>query len=951
MTDLPAILEDEHQRFKGEIQGLLPEQFYANPNFIKVIACSPFVANYCRRSTSSFIDLVNSGDLDLNYNRGDYESRLALALEGITCSGSLMRNLRCFRNREMVRIAWRDISQSATLKQTLEDLSMLAEIMLDQTLGILHTWLKERFGEPVNSQDEPQKLVVIAVGKLGAHELNFSSDIDLIFAYPEAGGTRGGDRTITNQEFFIRLGIQLIHHFNDITEHGFVFRVDMRLRPFGQSGALALSFDAMEDYYVSHARDWERYAMIKANIAAGDKKSGVGLMAKINPFVYRRYLDYSAFEAIRKMKQMIDREILRKGMEEDIKLGAGGIREVEFIGQTFQLLRGGREASLQKRSLLEILGVLSELGVLNEQTALELTEAYCWLRNTEHRIQQIADQQTQRLPNSKIDQARIALGMECKNWSEFKTQLDRHRANVEKHFSRLLNKPIHDSDESTESFQLLALSEGRLDIDSTLDILRKAGYTTPESVFEYVSALAKHYATKKLSNVESDRIDCLFPLILQQTAKVDDQLKTLKLIMNLIEAVVHRSVYLSLLEQQPVALTQLIKLCAASPWIATYITQQPTLLDDLICVDSLYSPLSLTKLEDEIERQLELKKLHHEDLELRINQLRHFKHSHVLRVAAADITDHLPVSLVSNCLTDIAESVVSAACRLAYCDLIEKYGTPCYLVGGVKKQANLGIIAYGKMGGYELGYGSDLDVVFLHDSQGQEQKTDGKRSVENSIFFNRLAQRLIHFLTIMTSAGRTYEIDTRLRPSGASGFLVSSIHAFRDYQSNKAWTWEHQALVRARFIHGNQELKTVFNTIRTNCLSKQRDESQLKKDVVKMRRKMRDHLIYKVPGSFDIKHGKGGMADIEFIVQYCVLRWASTYPDLLQWTDNLRLLETLAKYGLVEKTDGDLLQDAYFTYRSTGHRRSLQDLKAIVADTEYVDLRNGVQRVWRDILT
>ena len=944
---IPPVLLKEVEKITQEIDPLILS-FLSSHEAQKVLACSQFVANYCLRNPEEFKALCDSGDLESKASREIYASRLAIVLEKVGDESELQKVLRKFRNREMVRIAWRDIAGLAGLEETMKDLSLLAEEMLDQTLNKLHSWLVERFGEPENEAGEPQQMVIIAMGKLGAHELNFSSDIDLIFAFPEAGQTNGKKKLLDNQEFFIRLGKQLIKALNETTEDGFVFRVDMRLRPFGESGALVLNFAAMEEYYVFHARDWERYAMIKANIAAGDKVAGAELMKMLVPFVFRRYLDYGAYQAIREMKEMIDREVLRKGMESDVKLGAGGIREIEFIGQTFQLLRGGREPALQTRRILDVLTTLQEMEILTQQAGNELREAYFFLRNTEHRIQEIADQQTQALPASELDQARVAYGMGFQQWDDFLSSLDQHRQSVADHFAQLLKTDEDVEVETSSIFNSLWLDT--LETEIALQELEKAGFTDPAQILELLRQLRENYSLQNLSKEGRERLDRLMPLVLEEVAALenDDQVATLARALKLIESVARRSVYLSLLKEHPKALSRLIQLCAASPWIADYITSQPILLDELIDRDVLYSPPG----QHELARLLndQLIHLHLDDLERQMDALRHFRHSQVLRVAAADITGHLPLAEVSNHLSAIAEVVLIAAAEIAWREMVQRYGEPCCEDDGKVRTANFAIIAYGKLGGFELGYGSDLDVVFLHDSRGEEQVTSGKKPVDNSVFFNRLGQRLIHILTTMTSAGRTYEIDTRLRPSGLSGFLVTSIDAFSDYQREKAWTWEHQALIRARPVSGDPVIQSDFNKIRNQILSRKRNEKELKKDVREMREKMRESLVKKTRGMFDLKQGLGGMADIEFIVQYTVLRWAGDHEELLMFTDNLRLFEVLANLKILKKTEATLLEEAYFSYRADGHRLALLDKPAIVPETEYIDFRNGVTKIWKRLL-
>ncbi len=945
---LPSILKKQIKSITGEINASIRPLLSSNKGQ-KVLACSQFVANYCQRNPKAFKELVKSGDLKNRVSRKKHSSRLKKILKHVEEEPDLMQVLREFRNREMVRIAWRDIAGLAELEETMEDLSLLAEVMLDQTLDWLHKRLAERFGEPENENGVPQQMVIIAMGKLGAHELNFSSDIDLIFAFPEAGQTNGKKKSLDNQEFFIRLGKQLIKAFNEMTEDGFVFRVDMRLRPFGESGALVLNFDAMEEYYVSHARDWERYAMIKANIAAGDKVAGAELMKMLIPFVFRRYLDYGAYQAIREMKEMINREVSRKGMETDVKLGRGGIREVEFIGQTFQLLRGGREPILQSRKILDILDALEQMNVLSPKEKDELRRAYFFLRNTEHRIQEIADQQTQALPTNELDQARVACGMDLKNWEEFLLELARHRGHVSSYFAQLL-RTSGDEEEVEISTDYSLLWKDEIDSGSALKELKTAGFDDPEMIIKQLDQLRENYNLQNLSKEGRERLDRLMPSVLEEVAGLenDDQVATLEHVSKLIESIARRSVYLSLLKEHPAALSRLIKLCAASPWIAEYITNQPILLDELIDQKSLYSPPEQEELSSLLNDQLI--HLHLDDLERQMDTLRHFRHSQVLRVAAADITGNLPLEEVSNHLSAIAEVVLIAATRIAWREMVQRYGEPFCVFNKKSRVVNFTIIAYGKLGGIELGYGSDLDVVFLHDGRGKDQVTNGKKSVDNGVFFNRFGQRLINILTAMTQAGRTYEIDTRLRPNGLSGFLVSSIEAFTEYQKEKAWTWEHQALIRARPVVGEPAIQKAFNKIRNQILSVKRDEKNLKKEVREMREKMRTSLVKRTKETFDLKQGIGGMADIEFIVQYTVLRWAVEHKELLTFTDNLRLFEILAKLKILKKTEATLLKEAYFSYRTNGHRLALQEKSTVVAETEYIDFRAGVSKIWHRLL-
>lgn len=948
----PECLRSHYETQLSQIDSsALPADFLAEETTQRVLACSQFVMNYVQRFPQLIADMQASGVLTSSLERGDLERRYQAILNGLPDDEDecLMQAMRQFRNREMVRIAWRDIAGTADMVETTRDLSWLAEVMLDLTLARLHERLALRFGEPCNAAGEPQKMVVIAMGKLGAHELNFSSDIDLIFAFPEGGQTNGEGKVLDNQAFFIKLGKRLIKVFNETTCDGFVFRVDMRLRPFGQSGALVLSFGAMEDYYVSHAREWERYAMIKANIAAGDKQAGAELMNMLCPFVFRRYLDFGAYQSIREMKAMIDREVLSKGITTDVKVGRGGIREVEFIGQTFQLLRGGNEPSLQARRILDILSKLASHNLITKKEAADLIEAYTFLRDTEHRIQEIADQQTQALPTSDLDQARIAIGMGFPNWEEFLTELARHRGRVSRCFAEILRT---ENEQETDVLrnELVAVWLDDTEDEQAIAHLKAAGFAEAETNWAQLTQLKHHAERQKLNAEPQKRLDRLMPLVLGDLAGLPakEQVETMDRVMKLIQSIMRRSVYVALLKEHPGARELLIRLCAASPWIASYITRYPILLDDLIDQNSLFAPPDQSALAIELHDQLI--HIHEDDLERQMDALRQFKHSQVLRVAAADMTGHLPLAEVSNHLSAIAEVVLNAATQLAWRELTERFGEPTYHYEGEEKIAHFAVIAYGKLGGLELGYGSDLDVVFIHDSQGEKAVTNGKKSLDNTVFFNRLGQRVIHILTALTPAGRTYEIDTRLRPSGNSGFLVTSLQSFVDYQHKQAWTWEHQALVRARAVAGDESLQARFTAIRAEVLRQARDQQTLQKAVREMREKMRSALVKAKKDQFDLKQGLGGMADIEFIVQYSVLRWASDYPDLLVYTDNLRLLEILARLGLLQAEQCTLLRDAYFAYRADGHRLALQDQSALVSEKNYQDYRAGVITIWTELL-
>ncbi|MDX1251462.1 MAG: bifunctional [glutamate--ammonia ligase]-adenylyl-L-tyrosine phosphorylase/[glutamate--ammonia-ligase] adenylyltransferase [Gammaproteobacteria bacterium] len=918
------------------------------PEIHLIWACSDFVAQSCVRQPQMLADLLDSGDLLKPYAPDDYQLKLQAVLAGVRDDAQLKTALRTLRRREMVRIACRDLAGWASLDETLRELSWLAEGCLDGALAWLHRDLSTDWGVPCAHDGAPQSLVVLGMGKLGGGELNFSSDIDLIFAYAEDGQTTGGRRELSNQEFFTRLGQRLIGAIGDRTAEGFVFRVDMRLRPNGDSGPLVMNFDGMEQYYQAHGREWERYAMIKARTVAGDKAAGERLLATLRPFVYRRYLDFGAFESLREMKEMIRREIERRGLQNNVKLGTGGIREVEFIGQSFQLIRGGREPELQQRQILPVLKLLGARGDLPDYAVRDLIDAYTFLRRTENRLQEFADQQTHLLPDDEFGRLCLAASMGYGDWQTFSQALERHRRRVHEHFERVFAAPQTGGATQAGSPDLGAAWSGALEARQAEAVLAAAGFDDPGEALRLCVRLREGHAWRALSSQGRERMDRLMPLLLGAAGRSAQSVVTLQRLTRLIEAIARRTAYLALLVEHPLALSQLVKLCAASPWIAAMLARHPLLLDELLDPRSLYAPLSRVELTQDLDQRL--KAIPPQDLEQQMEALRQFKQAATLHVAAADVAGAMPLMIVSDHLTDIAEIVLAQVLRLAWRHLAERHGQPQCRIGGKLHAPGFAILGYGKLGGIELGYGSDLDLVFLHDSAGEEQYTTGPKVIDNAVFFARLGQRIIHILNTQTPAGVLYEVDMRLRPSGASGPLVSSLEAYTDYQHRQAWTWEHQALVRARVVAGDGIIAAAFGTLRREVLARRRDLVELRREVREMRERMMRELGSRQPGVFDLKQHRGGIADIEFMVQYGVLAWACDHPELLEFSDNIRQLEGLAKAGLLPADDVRLLGDAYRAYRAALHRLTLQDQPALVAATEFVEYRAGVERIWRALM-
>ena len=803
-----------------------------------------------------------------------------------------------------------------------------------------------KFGIPTAEDGSKQHLVVLGLGKLGARELNFSSDVDLIFTYPRGGRTRGAESSLSNEDFFSRLCRRLIKVIGQPTADGLVFRVDLRLRPFGESGPLAMDFNGLEQYYQEQGREWERYALIKARTVAGDKAAGNFLLEQLHPFIYRRYLDYSAFESLREMKQMIALEVKRKGMANDIKLGPGGIREIEFFGQIFQLIRGGVTPALQETGILNVLKALADEHNIPPQVCRELTDAYVFLRNTENRLQEYSDQQTHQLPSGDSGQLRLAASMGFADAESFNSTLDHHRDRVHGHFQMLLESG--DAGDRPQKLEAPLdsiwqnVTEGR-QADQTLAAL---GYDQPEQVLGLLEYLRNDPETRALSPKGRRRLDKLMPRFLKEIGTCENPLITLRRIIDLIKTIERRTSYLALLLENPTALSHLVKLSNASPWIASFLARHPVLLDELLDPRTLYQPPQKNEMKKGLQHRLAL--IAPDDLEYQIEQLCIFKQINVLRVATADVTGTLPLMRVSDYLSEIAETILNAVVDLAFNHLVSKHGVPACRLGDKPCQRGFAVIAYGKLGGLELGYGSDLDLVFLH-AGTHEQTSGGKRPIDSAQFFNRLGQRVIHILTAHTRAGKAYEIDMRLRPSGSSGILVSHIDAFSEYQLTEAWTWEHQALIKARPICGDDLIAGRFEKIRSKVLARQRSEPELKEEVVRMRERMRKELLKPEAGLFDLKQDVGAMVDIEFLVQYLVLLNSHKHPGLLQWTDNVRLLQTLIETGTMDEITAHQLKHAYLIYRAVAHQLSLQEKPATVSREKFDLLQKRVAEIYQSV--
>ncbi len=834
---------------------------------------------------------------------------------------SLKRALRFCRKAVLSRLIFRDLNGLADLNEVMLTTSLLAEVCLHTVNGYLAGWLSEDHGQTEASMINPehrQTLMIIGMGKLGGYELNVSSDIDLIFTY-ESSGRTDGKKPISHQEYFTKLAKQLIHVIDDVTADGFVFRVDMRLRPFGSEGALVCSFDALEEYYQKYGREWERYAWIKGRVITGD----VSVERILRPFIYRKYLDYGALANMRDLKKQIQDEVYRKDLHDNIKLGRGGIREIEFIAQAFQLMRGGQEHALQVRPTLMALTNLAQIGHLSQAVVESLTEAYVFLRNLEHRLQYYQDKQTHDLPSAQDARAIMVKAMGFTDWGELIAHLSHHRQFVAKQFDEVF---AYDVEPATQDTATLAIWQQAMSVEAAKERLSELGYQDPEAVYGHLAEFRRNHRYKHLPEVSVKRLDRLMPSVIEICGTKNNANACLQRMVDLIETICQRASYLAFFVEYPHVLGRLVAMVGASPWIASYLAQHPILLDSLTENASFDAKagFDIDALETEItEKMLWL----NGDTEQQMNVLREFQQQQLFALAREDVIEHLPMQILSDQLSQLADLILRVVMKVIWPTI----------KGAHRDYPQFAIIAYGKHGGHELSYQSDLDMVFIYDDDHPEARE----------VYSRFGRRIISWLNTMTSSGILYETDMQLRPDGNSGLLVISMQGFERYQREKAWVWEHQALTRARFAVGDETVGEAFEKVREAILLLPRDSADLKAKVLDMRERMKKAYRY-VEGLFDLKKSLGGMVDIEFIVQYLVLAYAHQYPELLKNAGNVKILMTCSEVGLIPEDLAQSAADAYLELRKQQHAIRLQGTAdAKVPEASMQPLVNDVRKLWQ----
>lgn len=866
----------------------------------RVFVASEFVREEARRRPLELVALLMAPERMPEWQEVATES-----------SDEFSIRLRRYRRLSSAALVIRDLAGVDLVADTLRGASRIAEICIEAALQHVEAQLQARFGVPRSGSGEVQRLVVIAMGKLGGGELNFSSDVDLILAFPEAGES-DGSRPLDNEEYFTRMGQRLAQMLGDVTQEGFVLRVDYRLRPYGSAGRIALSFNAMEQYYQREGREWERYAWIKARPVAGDVQAGMRLIETLRPFVYRRYLDFTAIEGLRDLKGRIDLEVDRQDLADNLKLGPGGIRELEFAVQLAQLIRGGREASLRVSGFLEALAALHGNGQFDAEMTERTQRLYLFLRRAENRVQMFADEQTHALPTDAEDAARIALALDCADLAELRNQIDAVRAEVQALFARTLDAP--------ERGRRLRAGESP-EAPPTLDLPEFSA-----EVRDAVTQLLASLQVRRLDTRARERFERALPLLMLAARKTPSPDVSASRLLRLLHAIAGRPSYLALLAERRAARERVAEVFARSAFLAERVIAHPLLLDDLL--DGRIDAEGVSS--EDIDRLFvhSLARVQEGDVEAELASLHEARQSAVFRTALAWANGRLGADATAAQLASIAERCVTRVLALARRDLELQHGTfPDALL----------VIAYGSFGGSELGLGSDLDLVFLFDPAVAGHVSTGVRALEGGRYMARLSQRVLHWLSTPTHAGALYEVDVRLRPDGAKGLLVSPLSAFRDYQLQRAWVWEHQALVRARAVAGSSTLADAFTAVRREVLQGVRSAAEVCQQVGRMRARWRHELDRSDTHQFDLKQGPGGLVDIEFLLQGLVLMHAASHPQLLETTRTPHLIDVLASLSLLDAGEARLLQSAHLLWLERALNCALDGAPRVIARSAAVD--------------
>lgn len=933
LPQLPPELLSDGQNFYERLKSRAkPEDmavFDSRPDLLYILSMSDFVAKTMFQYPAECAELIRQGALDDPFFSLDFSEEINERITFGLNDNELKKRLRILRRTRMVPLAWRDLTGRADIEEVFVALSNLAEDIVMRTVEVVRKSMLAGFGNALCEDGKEMPLLILGMGKLGGGELNFSSDIDLMCCYPYDGQTVGGSRSLSHQEYFTKVVQRVTNLLSEVTVDSFCYRIDLRLRPFGDAGPLVSSFDALSVYYERQGRTWERYALVKAKLLGSHhtwQPYGDEMIELLRPFVYRRYLDYGAIESLRKLKHTIEAEVRRRNLGDNFKLGSGGIREIEFVAQVFELMRGGRSPELVERSLRKTLRNISKLQLLPQEVCERLDNCYVYLRRLENITQELSDKQTQTLPITPKDKLRVTLSMNKQSFEELVTELNQVREDVHKEFVSVIRDEAEDVNDEQRSAE--ELWESNLSTEELQNILQplmkdpsdsKAALALAQSVIQLHNTLSR----MPVGPIGRDTLTRLMPRLIQEVALYPNASSLFNKVALLLERVALRTTYLQLLVENTSTRSKLLSLLNDNDFAGALISAHPILLDELIAPRYFTAPPK----PDEYLAWLNerLLRIEPDDLEEQMEELRLFKKIMVLRVSMSDQSQSLPLMKISDSLTWLAEAILREVALLAWRYTVQKFGEP---PNHDANDPGYAIIAYGKLGGIELGYKSDLDMVFIRENS--EEMTTGDNSVPVSMFYQRFVQRFMHLCTTRMSGGVLYDLDMRLRPDGDSGLLMTNLEAYEAYQKKRAWTWEHQALVRARAIVGSPKVMQEFNRIRDEVLRTPIDEDKLMDDVYAMRMKMRNFLDRSSDKLFDLKQGRGGMVDIEFLAQYLLLREAPKHPDMILWSDNVRIFDECVRLGCLSQEQSDSLQNAYLAIRECYHRVSLANQPRIV---------------------
>jgi glutamate-ammonia-ligase adenylyltransferase len=919
-----------------------------------ILGASPFLTGILCRRASFYSGLFRKGQINNTRTEEEMCADLRQSIPDEADPEALKKGLRIFKAQEILRIGARDLCGMATLEEVTDELSSLAAATLQRAFEICSIQLKAEYGAPLldtedNEPEQEAEFTILGMGKFGGFELNFSSDIDLIYFYSSDRGqtagindpVRGQRNRISIHQYFAKLSELISKAIGQATEDGFVFRVDLRLRPEGNSGEMANSIAAGEIYYESWGQSWERSAMLKARPVAGSKPLGEELLKRLQPFIYRRHLDYAMIEDIKIMKQKIDRSLTReKEGELNLKLGQGGIREIEFFIQALQLINAGKKPVLRERNSLKALQLLCAEELITTEERDNLADAYRFLRTAEHRIQVVHEQQTHNLPTRPDELTALARRCGFPHSDAFMTELQKHRDKVTTVFRDLFYTSEEDLPSQVSS-EVSFLFDDNADPDLCLDILEAKGFRPPEPAFESLKVLRQGGTRGYLTERAHRRLDRIAPLLFQEVMHSPDPPMALSNMEKFLAACRRaRGTYYSLLAENPEIIKVLVSLFATSQFLSRNFIQHPEVLDTLVSRDYAQEIKTREDLTSEVTELLS-NAPHYEDV---LNTLRRFRNEEFLRIALNDIYGNTPQGHTTTQLSLVAEVCLQKAMEIARGELIERYGLPfCEGDGEVLHEATFAIIGMGKLGGMELNYHSDLDIIFIYEGDGKTRPVEGSdqdrfRPQTNQQYFARLAQRIISVLTLMTQEGYVYEIDTRLRPSGNQGPLVSSLPAYREYHQGSAAPWERQALIKARVVAGDPGLTASYDALTAEIVYEQPLPENLKGEIYRLRQRMEKELGQESAGNRNIKTGRGGMVDVEFIAQYLQLLHGREHMSL-RCRNTVESLERLRNENLLSEKDCENLIAGYKFLRRLENKLRLvhdQSINQLTSEPLYV---------------